>query len=145
MMEGANRLILCTLHGSRYALRLCDVAEVMEPPRIYPVPRVPQYIAGIMNFHGKLVSVLDLANFLTGDCRHPQGEVLVLDSRIANLALWVDSVEHVRSTDIIREESECAECFVEKILMMSDGAVKMLSVGMILDKIEENLSEISFR
>jgi purine-binding chemotaxis protein CheW len=145
MMDGANRLILCTLHGSRYALRLCDVAEVMEPPRIYPVPRVPQYIAGIMNFHGKLVTVLDLANFLTGACRHPQGEVLVLDTRIANLALWVDSVEHVSSTEIIREERECAECFVEKALMMSAGEVKMLSVDMVLDKIEEILSDISSR
>jgi purine-binding chemotaxis protein CheW len=144
-MDGENRLILCTLHDSRYALRLRDVAEVMEPPRIYPVPRVPQYVAGIMNFHGKLVSVLDLANFLTGASRHPQGELLVLDSRIANLALWVNSVEHVRSTDVIREENECAESFVEKILMMSDGAVKMLSVEMILDEIEEVLSEISFR
>lgn len=145
MIDDAGRLILFTLNGSKYALRLGDVAEVMEPPRIYPIPRVPQYIAGIMNFHGKLVSVLDLANFLMDAPCHPRREVLVLDTRIANLALWVDSVENVRCADIIREESDYCESFVEKVLMMTDGEVKMLSVEMLLDKIEELLSEISPR
>jgi purine-binding chemotaxis protein CheW len=145
MMDDAERLILFSLDGNRYALRLGDVAEVMEPPRIYPVPRVPQYITGIMNFHGKLVSVFDLANFLTGAPCHPRREVLVLDTRIANLALWVDSVENVRCADIIREESEYCEYLVEKLLMMSDGEVKMLSVEMLLDKIEEILGQISPR
>ena len=145
MMDGTNRLILFTLHGCRYALRMRDVAEVMEPPRIYPMPRVPRYIAGIMNFHGNMVSVLDLADFLTGNDRHPQGQVLVLDTRIANLALWVDSVENISSAEIIREESECTERFVEKVLMMADEEVRMLSVEKLLDKIEEILSEISSR
>jgi len=98
-----------------------------------------------MNFRGPMVSVLDLADFLTGNDRHPQGQVLVLDTRIANLALWVDSVENISSAEIIREESECTERFVEKVLMMADEEVKMLSVEKLLDKIEEILSEISSR
>jgi purine-binding chemotaxis protein CheW len=145
MMDDAGRLILFYLDGNRYALHMGDVAEVMEPPRIYPVPRVPQYITGIMNFHGKLVSLLDLANFLTGAPCHSRREVLVLDSHIGNLALWVDSVENIRCADIIREECDYCDSFVEKLLMMSDGEVKMLSLEMLLDKIEELLYEISPR
>jgi purine-binding chemotaxis protein CheW len=145
MIDGDDRLILFVLHGSRYALRLRDVAEVMEIPRIYPIPRVPHYFAGVMNFHGNLVSVLDLAAFLLGVPRHPQGQVLVLDTRIANLALWVESVENVRSADILRDESACAEPLVESALTMSDGEVKMLSVELLLEKIEEILGEITPR
>jgi purine-binding chemotaxis protein CheW len=145
MMDEAGRLILFTLDGNRYALRLGDVAEVMELPLIYPVPRVPQCMTGIMNFHGKLVSVIDLANFLTAAPCHPRREVLVLDTRIANLALWVDSVENVRCSDIIREEHDYCESFVEKVLMMPDGEVKMLSLEILLDKIEELLCQISPR
>jgi purine-binding chemotaxis protein CheW len=145
MMDDAGRLILFALNGGRYAVRLGDVAEVMEAPRIYPVPRVPRYIAGIMNFHGKLVSVIDLANFLMGVPCNPRREVLVLDTRIANLALWVDSVENVRCADIIREENDYCDSFVEKVLMMSDGEVKMLSVEMLLDRVDELLGQISPR
>jgi purine-binding chemotaxis protein CheW len=145
MMDDSGRLIRFTLNGSRFALRLGDVAEVMETPRIYPLPRVPQYIAGIINSHGKLVAVLDLANFFVDAPCHPRRELLVLDSRIANLALWVDSVENVRYSDIIGEEGDCPDSFVEKVLLMSDGEVKMLSVEMLLDKIEELLGQISPR
>jgi purine-binding chemotaxis protein CheW len=145
MKDDAGRLILFTLDRNRYALRLGDVAEVMEPPRIYPMPSVPQFITGIMNFHGKLVSLLDLTNFLTGAHCHTRRAVLVLDTRIANLALWVDSVENIRCADIIREESDYCDSFVEKLLMMSDGEVKMLSVEMLVDKIEGLLNEISPR
>ncbi|HEX2769453.1 MAG TPA: chemotaxis protein CheW [Geobacteraceae bacterium] len=140
MMDGSNRLLVFTLRGSRYALTLRNVAEVMEPPLIYPIPHAPHFFLGIMNFHGNLVSVLDLARFLSGAPRNPHGKILVLDTRIANLSLWVDTIENICSTDAILEEYKSDENLVEKLLMMADGEVKMLSVENLLDKLEEILA-----
>src|ERR1039457_5875186 len=134
MMEGANRLIVFSLQGSKYALYLRNVAEVVEPPRVFPMPHAPHFFPGIMNFHGNLVSLLDLALFLTNMPRNPQGKVLVLDTGIANLALWVDTVENVGSTDVILEEDESSETLVEKVLIMADVEVKMLSVEKLLEQ-----------
>lgn len=141
MTDGANRLILFALQGERYALRLEEVAEVMEPPLLYPVPRAPRYFAGIMNFHGKLVSVVDLADFLMAKSRHPQGQLLVLDTRVANLALWVDSVESVRPADVVHDERGSDEELLEKVLIMTGREVKLLSVKKLLGKLEEILIE----
>ncbi len=99
MMVGTNRLLVFRLQGSRYALDLSDVAEVMEPPVIFPIPRAPHFLSGIMNFHGNLVSVLDLAHFLG--------------------------------------ISSCTPA--EKVLIMADGEIKTLSVGNLLERLEENL------
>ena len=140
MMDDANRLILFTLQGEIYALRLGDVAEVMEPPMLYPIPRAPHFFSGIMNFHGNLVSVIDLGDFLKGTLRDPQGQLLVLDTRIASLALWVDTVESVRPAEVIHEERASAEAFVEKVFKMSEREVKMLSVERLLEKLEEILT-----
>ena len=140
MMDATNRLLVFSLRGSRYAITLENVAEVMEPPLIYPIPHAPHFFPGIMNFHGNLVSVLDLALFLSGAPRNPQGKILVLDARIANLSLWVDTIENIGSTDGILEEYESDENLVEKLLMMADGEVKMLSVEKLLDKLEEILA-----
>lgn len=140
MTDNENRLILFTLKGEYYALRLGDVAEVMEPPMLYPIPRAPHYFSGIMNFHGNLVSVIDLADLLKGTSRYPQGQLLVLDTRIASLALWVDSVESVRPAEVIHEEEVSAEALVEKRLIMSEREVKMLSVEKLLEKLEEILA-----
>jgi chemotaxis signal transduction protein len=143
MMDSTNRLLVFTIQGGKYALRLRDVAEVQETPPIYPIPYAPHYLPGIMNFHGKLVSVLDLAGFFNNTLLNSQGHVLVLDTGIANLALWVDIIENIGSADVIGEEYESDEIFVEKVLIMADGEVKLLSVGKLLDKLEEFLSEIS--
>lgn len=139
MMENANRLILFTLQGERFALRLGDVAEVTEPPMLYPIPRAPHFFSGIMNFHGNLVSVIDLADFIKNTPCDPQGQLLVLDTRIANLALWVDSVESVRPADVVHEERGSVEELVEKVLIMSGRELKLLSVESLLEKLEVTL------
>ena len=140
MMDGTNRLLVFTLQGSRYALELRDVAEVLEPPVLFPIPRVPLFFPGIMNFHGNLVTVFDLAQFLNNVPRNPHGKVLVLDTRIANLAVWVDMVENIVSTDIVLEEDESSEPLVGKVLIMADGEVRMLAVEKLLAELEEILS-----
>ena len=140
MMDGTNRLLVFTLQGSRYALELRDVAEVLEPPVLFPIPRVPLFFPGIMNFHGNLVTVFDLSQFLNNVPRNPHGKVLVLDTRIANLAVWVDMVENIVATDIVLEEDESSEPLVGKVLIMADGEVKMLAVEKLLTELEEILS-----
>jgi len=142
MKDGTDRLILFFLQGDGYALRIEDVVEVMEPPPLYPIPRAPCYFPGIMNFHGSLVPVIDLAAFLVGTSFYPQGQLLALDSRIANIALWVDSVESVRPAEVVMDERESDEDFVEKMLIISEQEVKLLSVGKLVDRIEEILMGI---
>ncbi|HEX9023824.1 MAG TPA: chemotaxis protein CheW [Geobacteraceae bacterium] len=140
MNNGTDRLIVFSLAGSKYALYLRHVAEVVELPRIFPMPHAPLYFHGIMNFHGSLVSLLDLGHFLVNAPRNPQGKVLVLDTAIANLALWVDGVENVGSADVILEECESDENLVEKVLVMADGEVRLLSVERLLDQLEETFA-----
>ena len=140
MMDGANRLIVFSLQGNKYALYLRNVAEVVESPRIFPMPHAPLFFPGIMNFHGNLVSILDLGHFLTDTPRNPQGKIMVLDTGMANLALWVDTVENVGSADVVLEEYESSEPLVEKVLVMAEGEVNMLSVERLLEQLEQILS-----
>ncbi|HTP65480.1 MAG TPA: chemotaxis protein CheW [Geobacteraceae bacterium] len=139
-MEATDRLIVFTLSGNKYALYLRNVAEVMEPPRIFPLPHAPLFVPGIINFHGNMVSLLDLARFLVNAPRDDNGKLLVLDTGIAHLALWVDAVENVGSADVVLEEFASDEALVEKVLAMADGEVRLLSVEKLLEKLEEILS-----
>ncbi len=140
MTDVAERLVVFTLQGNKYALFLRHVAEVVEPPPIFPIMNVPHFFLGIMNSHGNLVSLLDLSNFLFNAPRNPQGKVLVLATSIANLAFWVDAVENVGASDVVLEEYESDEPLVEKVLAMADGEVKMLAMERILEKLEEILA-----
>jgi purine-binding chemotaxis protein CheW len=141
MTDSAKRMILFSVEGETFALRLEDVAEVMEPPPIYPIPRVPELFAGIMNFHGNLVSVVDLARLLKNVSGASQGQLLVLDTRVANLALRVESVESVSPAEVLQEERESGDPLMEKELTVSGRGVKMLSVEKLLGRLEGMLTE----
>jgi purine-binding chemotaxis protein CheW len=130
------RLILFTVRENRYALNLQDVAEVLNPPVTFPVPWTPAYLSGAMNFHGSLVAVLDLAMFMNIGTMAPDGNILVLDRSIANLALGVDRVENIVPVDDVLEEDESDDPIVDKLLIMADGEVSKLAVAMLLERVD---------
>jgi purine-binding chemotaxis protein CheW len=140
MINGIQRLLIFYVRGSRFALDLQDVAEVLVPPVSFPVPWAPGYLKGAINFHGNLVTLLDLADFMNVGPMEPGGNILVLDKRIANLALWVDGVENIVSFDAVLEEDESSDPAVDKLLIMADGEILMLAVGKLLERVEEDLS-----
>lgn len=137
MSKGTKRLLLFTLGDRRYALDLEDIAEVLPPPVTFPVPWAPPSLMGAMNFHGSLVAVLDLAAFMKIGPLVPDGNVLVLDRGLANLALWVDRVGNIVPADGVLEEDLSSEPLVEKVLIMADGEVSMLALTNLLERVEE--------
>lgn len=51
-----------------YAIKVTYIREVLIVPRITKVPRMPDYMMGIINLRGKVVPVLDLSRkFALGD------------------------------------------------------------------------------
>ena len=42
-----------------FALKISDVQEIIPIETITPIPRAPSYIAGIINFRGSILTVLD--------------------------------------------------------------------------------------
>lgn len=140
MSDGCRRFIIFSLRDERYALDLRDVAEVMEPPPTYPIPRAPHYFAGIINFHGTLVAALDLAMFLGAEPGSPGEKILVLDRNIANLAFHVDTVEDIISGETVLEERAGIDAMTASLLVMADGEVKVLAVRPILEKLEASIN-----
>jgi purine-binding chemotaxis protein CheW len=135
------RLLLFTVRENRYALNLQDVAEVLTPPVTFPVPWAPAYFSGAMNFHGSLVAVLDLAKFMNIGTMAPDGNILVLDKGIANLALGVDRVENIVPIDDVLEEDESDDPIVDKLLIMADGEVSKLAMAMLLERVDRAMRQ----
>lgn len=139
MIDSMQRLFIFNVGGQRFALDLQHVAEVLDPPKMFPVPWTPAWLAEAMNFHGSLVAVLDLAGFMNIGTATRSGNVLVLDRRIANLALRVDGVENIVFSDVVLEEDKSADPLVDKVLIMADGEIRLLAVEQLLERIEDAL------
>lgn len=88
-------LLLFTLDGRPYAVRLGQVERVTAIAAFAPLPGAPPVVAGIINVAGRFLPVLDLRARLGLTPRPPRlddGLVIVtLASR--SVALWIDKVE----------------------------------------------------
>lgn len=53
------------LGGERYAIDIQHASEIIRHPRITPVPGLTDWVLGVTNLHGEILSVVDLARFLS--------------------------------------------------------------------------------
>jgi len=126
--------------GQGFALNLQEVAEVMEPPASFPFPRAPGHFLGLINFHGTLTALVDLGLYAgPGGRPSPQGKVLVLDPRLASLALRVDGVTSIVPGESIHSRTPGEDPLTESLLETEYGTVRLLRVEALLDALEQGL------
>jgi purine-binding chemotaxis protein CheW len=79
--------------GDRYALDVSSVLQVIEPESVTPVPLAPDVVLGIINHHGRIVTVVDSGKLLDiGGRAAPGGQVVILRQSLRgqpNLGLQV--------------------------------------------------------
>ena len=54
------QLIVFKLSGEEYALPIHQVTEIVLTPRISEVPQTPDYVRGIANIRGNVITMMDL-------------------------------------------------------------------------------------
>ena len=55
------KVLIFHIGPDRYGLRLRDIARVLPVLSLKQIPRAPDYVAGLMDFHGTPVPVIDLS------------------------------------------------------------------------------------
>jgi purine-binding chemotaxis protein CheW len=92
--------VIFTLDGAAYSFPIASVTEIGRPLDVTPLPNVPEWMAGVANLRGDIISVVDLRRFFgLGDDEAPRGgRMLVLRSKSEDIqtALMVDAVRGIR-------------------------------------------------
>ena len=86
--------MLVRLAGCRYALPMAAVAEVGRPPGLTRVPGLPEWVAGVANWRGRVLAVLDLRSLLAEEAAllGRRGRLVVLSQDGIRVGLLVESV-----------------------------------------------------
>lgn len=91
-------VVTVRLGASRYAVPMGVVAEVGRPPALTRVPGLPGWVAGVANWRGRVLAVIDLRPLL-GEAATPldrRGRLAVLRRGSVAVGLLVDAVEGTR-------------------------------------------------
>jgi purine-binding chemotaxis protein CheW len=98
----AGKYLTFRLGDEAYGIAVLRIREIIQPPPITAVPRMPDYIRGVINLRGKIIPVIDLrAKF--GLARATTTEhtcIVVVQVELARhhkvlMGLIVDGVEEV--------------------------------------------------
>jgi chemotaxis signal transduction protein len=99
-----KNVIVFTLGGQRHAVELRWVREVVTLGWVTPVPNAPPAVAGVVNYHGAIVPVIDvavLAGAAPGPARaHPGEGAVVLEVEDTRAALRVGAVDEVTTLPV---------------------------------------------
>lgn len=66
MRFGRKLYIQFVVDNNRFVLPAKDVAGIVPLASLHDVPRAPEYVAGILNYHGISVPVIDLTQLMSG-------------------------------------------------------------------------------
>jgi purine-binding chemotaxis protein CheW len=127
---GVALLGISTLHIQEI-IRVVDISEV---------PHAPDYILGILNLRGRIVTVIDLGRRLSlGACRTTDlSRIIIVDDRSESVGLMVDQVIDVIpiNPDALQSPpsnlNSVQGSFFEHVYRCSDGLVGLLNLDAIL-------------
>jgi chemotaxis signal transduction protein len=90
-------VIVLGIGKERYGVDLPDVAEILPPVRITPVPGAATVFAGVINVHGEVRPVIDLKRLLRIGTTGSGGpaRVILLRREGREMGLQIDSVEQI--------------------------------------------------
>lgn len=89
------------LDGQSYALNVLQVQEILCFDDVTPVPSAPDYVLGVINVRGNIVTVVDASKRI-GLCRDGADRIewiVILDADGEHIGLLVDEVLEVNDID----------------------------------------------
>lgn len=93
--EAPADAVVVRLGAGRFAVALDEVAEVGKVPPVTRVPGAPGWVAGVVNWRGRILAVVDLGLLLgaEGEIRGPAARLVVLATDVASVGVLVNGVE----------------------------------------------------
>ncbi len=97
-----TRYVVADLGPARFGFDVSLVTEVLPLARIARVPWGPHWVHGVMNHQGRLLTLVDLGQFLELADSAPPNLVAVVDRADLNLGLCVAGVEIVEARNAVK-------------------------------------------
>ena len=140
---GTADLVVVRLGQGRVAADLSAVAEVGRVPALTRVPGVPRWLAGVANWRGRLLPVLDLRPLLGVDPTPwgPRARLVVLTADGVSAGFVADAVDGTEPLGEVDELPAALSGVAAQLLAgqvpLPDGPVAVLDVRAVLRLREE--------
>ena len=128
---------------NRYAVSARDVVEVVPLVSLHTIPKVPQYIAGLMNYHGDSVPVVDVTMLMQGrkTSWNLSTRIVLVNIKTANNKIKVLGLMAEKLTEFMRIDDSAFQAsgvkhqdavYLGDVLTDRNGLLQRLSIEKII-------------
>lgn len=140
--ERQSELVIFKVAGLLCGLEALNVREILKSQKVTPVYHAPEYVLGVINLRGDIVTIIDLQNKLgiIGDDDEPRPmNVIIVDHYGENVGLAVHQIQ-----DIFQAQAEHFEAppsnltamlgdYLSHVYKMTGKLVSVLNIEKLLD------------
>jgi len=136
-----NQYILFALEDAQFALPLSSALEIGHRPEITPLPNLPEWVLGISNIRGEIISLVNLKVFLEIPSTGATGErrFIIIHNEEMKVGLIVDRIKGILSLDRIDSEiqnspyreGEVAK-YIQGVAVSGKNLMNILDIGRLL-------------
>lgn len=144
-----DRYLTFELDDELYGVEILGVKEIIGFQKTVHVPRMPEYVKGVMNLRGQIIPVIDLRAKLRIETVEPTTETAIIILIIGSVYIGfvVDRVKDVTaiSKDEISQSpsfgSKIDTNFIKHMANLKEGVVMILDIESIFETDELNALE----
>lgn len=145
------KLLIFRTGDQQFALPLDSVEQVVQAVEITSLPDAPDYISGIINYHGSIIAVLNTLQLFMNTKREldANDQFVIVKTGTVFMALWVDStrvVVDLPENDLIDiKKIRYEKKYVKGVVKSEEGIILLNDVDKFLDKKELQELEQAFK
>jgi purine-binding chemotaxis protein CheW len=96
----ANQLLVFNLGAEEYGIDIKYTKEIIRIPKLIKIPNVPDFIEGVFELRGTIITVVDLKKRfqLLQSENGLESRLLILDMEGQNIGIIVDDISEVLNT-----------------------------------------------
>lgn len=135
--EVVTQVLTFEVGGSVYAFDILDVTDIIELTKTTYIPKVPEYIKGVINHRGRVIPIIELA--VRFDAGQPEytSQACIIIANISNvqvgfIAEKIGDAINVTASDFTPSPNR-ENGFVTDIISVSDRNILLLDSAKIID------------
>lgn len=129
------QIIIFTLDKEYYAISTNYVDEIIRDVTVTQVPNTQDWIEGLINLRGNVVTLINLSKFLKINSELCYNDVIIINNEIEKIGIMVNNVEEVTDIDEkdIQQLTKQSRDGVIGIIENKDNIVNILDVNLLLE------------
>ncbi len=137
------QVVVFSLGGEEYSVDISMVREIIRMVDLTRIPKLPEFIEGVINLRGQITTVIDLRKrFEMEPVVNDNNRIIIVDLKGEPIGIIVDSVSEVMTVppgqidDMPSIKHACTQEYLKGICKVDDRILILLDLDKILTELE---------